>query len=789
MHRILSPIFLLVAVVTGRSAAQDAPSLDAIVAALPQWGRPILGPDAPEQKFRSAALQQMRASANARDREAWAHVDSKDSWEKFRDAKVALLKRSLGSWPEGPQQPTTVTTRTIDGDGFRIENLVYGIRPGLVVTANLYVPDPPRKAMPGIVIIHSHHNPKTQGELQDMGMTWARAGCLVLVPDQLGHGERRQHPFVNEKSYPAPFKVGRQDYYFRYNLGVQLQLVGESLPGWMVWDLMRGIDVLLARPGIDRHKIIVLGSVAGGGDPAAVLAALDPRVAAVVPFNFGGAQPETKFPLPKDAELTFNYMGGGSWESTRNLRLSARDGFLPWLIVAAAAPRPLIYAHEFAWDQPRDPVWKRLQKTYNFYEAADHLASVHGRGAVTGKPPEATHCNNIGAEHRKGIHPAFERWFGIEAHEYQKRLPSEQLQCLTAEAKMLLKPRPLHVLADEVAGKRLEDARARRAGLSPDERRAALQKDWWSLLGLETRQGAKMHTVETGRPWLGDARFISAVIRHPEEPNLAVPLVWLQPASAKKDMPVVVGIAQGGKAGFMEHRAETIARLLQAGVSVCLPDLRGAGEMHPAKAGRGRTSGDTGISATEWMHGRTVLGRQVQELLLVLDALRAQGTGPAVLWGDSFAPVNAADANLAVPYDADRQPELGEPMGGLVALLAGLLAPEGSVAAIESCGSLASYRSVLADPFFYLPHDSLVPGVLAACDIDDVASAWAPRPLRIEAPIDARNRRIAGKELHQALSAAAKAYGEKGLELRETRANAEEAARWLTAAARRGAGR
>ncbi len=88
--------------------------------------------------------------------------------------------------------------------------------------------------MPGIVIIHSHHNPKTQGELQDMGMTWARAGCLVLVPDQLGHGERRQHPFVDAKSYPKPFKVGRQDYYFRYNLGVQLQLIGDSLMGWMV---------------------------------------------------------------------------------------------------------------------------------------------------------------------------------------------------------------------------------------------------------------------------------------------------------------------------------------------------------------------------------------------------------------------------------------------------------------------------------------------------------------------------------------------------------------------------
>ena len=35
--------------------------------------------------------------------------------------------------------------------------------------------------MPGLLIVHSHHRDKTHGELQDMGMTWARAGCLVLV--------------------------------------------------------------------------------------------------------------------------------------------------------------------------------------------------------------------------------------------------------------------------------------------------------------------------------------------------------------------------------------------------------------------------------------------------------------------------------------------------------------------------------------------------------------------------------------------------------------------------------
>src|SRR6185295_311651 len=282
--------------------------------------------------------------ANRRESDAWSKIRTREEWEAYRDRRIGALRASLGATADVPRTLGVKVARKLDGDGFRIENLVYESRPELMVTANLYVPVPERPSMPGIVIIHSHHNPKTQSELQDMGMTWARLGCYVLVMDQVGHGERRQHPFVDAASYPGPFKVGRQDYFFRYVTAMQLYLVGESLIGWMAWDVSRGVDLLLARPGIDAKRIILLGSVAGGGDPAGVAAALDPRIKAVVPFNFGGPQPETKYPLPENAEDAFNYAGGGSWESTRNLRSSAHDGFLPWVIVGSVAPRKIIHA-------------------------------------------------------------------------------------------------------------------------------------------------------------------------------------------------------------------------------------------------------------------------------------------------------------------------------------------------------------------------------------------------------------------------------------------------------------
>ena len=43
--------------------------------------------------------------------------------------------------------------------------------------------------------------------------------------------------------------------------------------GWMVEDMRCGIDLLVGRDGVDSKRIIVMGAVAGGGDPAAVTAA------------------------------------------------------------------------------------------------------------------------------------------------------------------------------------------------------------------------------------------------------------------------------------------------------------------------------------------------------------------------------------------------------------------------------------------------------------------------------------------------------------------------------------
>jgi dienelactone hydrolase len=704
--------------------------------------------------------QERLEAANRRSSADWRQISSREQWESFERKRLEALRTSLGQFPEVLKDPRRIVTRTLPGDGFAIENLVFESRSGLWVTANLYRPEPLRESMPGILLCHSHHNPKTQGELQDMGMTWARLGCLVLVMDQLGHGERRQHPFKSAQDYAGQFPVGRQDYHFRYNTGIQLHLIGDSLVGWMVWDLWRGVDLLLSCQGIDPKRIVLMGSVAGGGDPAAIAASLDNRIAAAVPFNFGGPQPETPYPLPADAENTFNYAGGGDWESTRNLRLSCRDGFMPWNIVGGIAPRHLIYAHEFSWDREHDPVWKRLRRIYaDFYGQPDSLDYTTGFGVLQGQPPQASHCNNIGATHRQRIHAALKRWFNISgspSDEYQKRLPAEDLICLRDDSARELKPQDLYVLASRLGHERALRGRAELNRLMPELRLRRLQSEWESVLG----------PVQAGLP-----RVLSAV-KHESgtngldveqvvletQPGILVPLAILKLGQQGRPMPIILGLGQPGKAGFLRERSRTIAELLKGGAAVCLPDLRGTGETKSGTA-RGRDSADTAISSAELMLGETLVGARLRDVRSILGFLRTRSDLNArriAVWGDSFAPANAPDRNLRVPLGVPDEPALSEPLGGLLGLLAALY--ERDVQAVYARGGLTGFESVLQEQFCYLPHDVIIPGVLNAGDLCDVTAALAPRPVRLEGLVDGLNRRAQLKAVESEYKTTRQAY-------------------------------
>jgi hypothetical protein len=188
-----------------------------------------------------------------------------------------------------------------------------------------------------------------------------------------------------------------------------------------------------------------------------------------------------------------------------------------------------------------------------------------------------------------------------------------------------------------------------------------------------------------------------------------------------------------------------VAELLAGGAAVCLPDVRGTGETGLG-GGRGRTSAATAYSSSLLMLGDTLVGGQLRDLRGVLAWLRGHegvdGKRVAV-WGESLARVNPPETKYDVPRDDDAAlPAQAEPAGGVLALLAGLY--EDGVRAVYVRGGLTGFRSVLERHLVSIPHDVVLPGVLAVGDLDDVAAALAPRPVARVGPVDGGNRRVKG---------------------------------------------
>ena len=655
---------------------------------------------------------------------AYRSIGNREQWEKYRTTRLEALRRSLGEFPARVPLEASVG-KEYRGDGYRRLDIVYRSRPGLWIAANLYLPEAPRGRIPGIVIIPSHHRPRTQLELQDMGILWARSGSAVLVADNPGEGERVE-------TYPWH----REGYHSRYNLGLQLYLAGESLMKWMVWDQMRSIDLLLERPEIDPAKIVLLGAVAGGGDPAAVTAALDPRVAAVAPFTYGEATPENAGRADWPAGLADP--GWGSWESTRNLPRSIAEQFLPWFICASVAPRRFVFSYEMGWEVEKQPVWKRYRAIFGFYNALDNLDEAHGFGPFPG-PGE---CVNIGQAQRKTLYPELERWFGISppAREPDDRRPDSELLAYSPELARKVQSRPIAELALEIARVRLRTVRSTLAALEPAARLAWLRREWARRLGDVEPAPAARATAHGTRSIEGAS--VEAVALDAGE-GIAIPLLLIKPAGGAARRGVVVALSHAGKEGLVRDRYADIAKLLRSGVTVCLPDVRGIGETAPDQR-RGPSSAEVSQHATELMLGSSLLGRRVADVRTVLAYLRTRGDvdgGRIALWGDSEAPANPPrlllDESPGWQVGPDVQHE-SDPLGGFLALLTALF--ENNVRAVATRGALASFESVFADAFPYVPGHVVVPDMLSAGDVPDVAAALSGTAVLLKSPVDGKNR-------------------------------------------------
>jgi cephalosporin-C deacetylase-like acetyl esterase len=200
--------------------------------------------------------------------------------DRQREIREKILSM-LGPLPDRtPLEPQI--TGSFQREGYRVEKLIYQSRPNYYVTANLYIPlgkgDGP---FPGILGPCGHSlNGKAAGVYQKVYAGLARLGCVVLVYDQPGQGERFM--YFNKELGESTFDPQWPSTVEHTMAGIQCLLTGSNAATYFIWDALRSIDYLLSRPEVDPNRIGITGN-SGGGTLSAYIGAVDERVHVAAP--------------------------------------------------------------------------------------------------------------------------------------------------------------------------------------------------------------------------------------------------------------------------------------------------------------------------------------------------------------------------------------------------------------------------------------------------------------------------------------------------------------------------
>lgn len=159
-------------------------------------------------------------------------------------------------------------TGVIQKDDYLIRKIYFQGRPGIYVTADLYVPKG-KGPFPAVINMHGHWPGGKAGDMvQAVAISLAENGYVCLNIDAWGAGERTTQQGVAE--------------YHGAGLGASLMNIGETLLGCQLTDNMRGVDLLCSLPYVDADRIGATGA-SGGGNQTMWLSALDTRIKASMP--------------------------------------------------------------------------------------------------------------------------------------------------------------------------------------------------------------------------------------------------------------------------------------------------------------------------------------------------------------------------------------------------------------------------------------------------------------------------------------------------------------------------
>ena len=200
-------------------------------------------------------------------------ASSVEEWQKWKENLKGKLIELLGLFPERCDLKPHIVQKKDLGTYYR-EKIIIQPERGLLMPTYLLIPKRIDLPAPAILALHGHgrgtkdvlgiaESPTWQrfieGYNYDYAHKLAEKGFITFVPEARGFGEREKESekVINpreEEDYPTSCRKS----------SFNAMLLGQSLVGKKVWDVMRSIDYLETRPEINSEKIGCMGLSMGG---------------------------------------------------------------------------------------------------------------------------------------------------------------------------------------------------------------------------------------------------------------------------------------------------------------------------------------------------------------------------------------------------------------------------------------------------------------------------------------------------------------------------------------------
>ena len=623
--------------------------------------------------------------------------------EKCTEMIHALPERT----PLAPQ-----VVRVHQRDGYRIECLMFQSRPDFWVTASLYVPTRSGGPFPGIISPCGHtQDGRLYRPYQLMYLGLVREGFVVLAYDPIGQGERRYfwNPLTRRNEIGGPVT-------WEHSLpGQLLLLIGEDLTHYRIWDGMRAVDYLLARPEVDPKRIGCCGQ-SGGGTLTLFISALDERIQCAA-VHEGGTR--HRWPLRFRRETVL-----GTGDTEQHFFPAAIYGIDMPDLHEAIAPRPLLATIEH-FNPGFDAAARNIQARYTLFGVPEKFAAV-----------EADDPHEMTMKLRLANTNWFCRWF------YDRKGPEAEADFrLETAADMNCTPNGSirYSGQGDTIYSLLFKKQAKLPPANPASK-AELQREIRSLVRYRKFDQALAPRKVTTTPRRG---YRIEKLEFLSEPGIYLSTWVFVPEKRGADRSAILYFDErGNEQTGLEFGV--LEQMTQAGNVVVAVDVRGIGQTKPPH-GDDRGLGvfghvddaETTMQYIAWEMNESLFGMRVQDV------------------------VRSVDYTLGRP-DVDQAVvrAIGRGMGALWVLFAAALDDRISRAVCHE--GLLSYRTLTSADRYLHGASIFIPDVLRHFDLPHVAAAVATRRLAILSTVDGMKSAVDEKTARDTYQPALQAYAAAG---------------------------